>query len=114
METFICDIAGEDHTLTVFVVLQVEFERVPSDSGLSPSMNAAVHDLEFNRLVTSTEKYSVSPDDWLHGQAVATGLSSERATSAMWDMACLLPGPHLPDSKTFRWLQRTLLTIDTR
>jgi hypothetical protein len=113
-ETFICDMAGEYITVTAFAVLRQELELISNNSGHYPAIMAAKRDLEFDHVTTNTAMRPISLDDWLYGQSLVKHLNSERAKSAIWDMSRLPPGPHLPDSTTFRWLQRTLLVLETR
>jgi hypothetical protein len=113
-ETFICEIAGDHILVTAFAVLRRELELVPSHSVYYPALMAAGCDLAFDYVVTGNATYPTPLDDWLHGQSLVRYLSSERAKSAIWDMSRLPPGHHLPDSTTFRWLQRTIITLETR
>jgi hypothetical protein len=113
-ETFICEIAGDHLLVTAFAVLRQELELAPSQSGHYPALMAADCDLTFDFVVTGAATYPTALDDWLHGQSLIKHLSSERSKSAIWDMSRLPPGHHLPDSTTFRWLQRTLLPLETR
>jgi len=113
-ETFICEIAGDHLLVSAFAVLRQDLELVHSQSSRYPALMAAGCDLVFDYVVTGTATYPTPLDDWLHGQSLVKHLNSERAKSAIWDMSRLPPGRHLPDSATFRWLQRTLLTLKTR
>ena len=113
-ETFICEVAGDHLLVTAFGVLRQELELTPSNAGHYPALMALGCDLDFDYVVTGTASYPTSLEDWLHGQSLMKHLNSERAKSAIWDMSRLPPGPHRRDSMTFRWLQRTLLPLETR
>jgi hypothetical protein len=113
-ETFICEIAGEHLLITAFAVLREDLELVQSQSSRYPALMAASCDLAFDYGSTGSAMYPIPLNDWLHEQTLAKRLNSERAKSAIWDMSRLPPGSHIPNSETFRWLQRTIISLNTR
>ncbi|KAJ7187486.1 hypothetical protein GGX14DRAFT_485479 [Mycena pura] len=111
-ETFIREV-GEDHRLvTTFATLRPDLGLAPSQSSRYPALMAAGWDLVFDHVITAAT-YPTPLNDWLHGQTMMKHLTAERAKSSLWDMTRLPPGQHVPDSQTFRWLQRTLLNVET-
>jgi hypothetical protein len=113
-ETFICEIAGEHHLIMAFAVLREDLELVQSQSTCYPELMAAGSDLAFDYVNTGSATYPIPLDDWLHEQKVVNHLNSERAKTAIWDMSRSPSGSHIPNSKTFRWLQRSIITVPTR
>jgi hypothetical protein len=113
-ETFICEIAGEHLLITAFAVLREDLEVVQSQSSRYPALMAAGCDLAFDYVNTGSAMYPIPLDDWLHGQTLVKHLGSERVKSAIWDMSRLPPGSHLRGSATFRWLQRSIISVSTR
>jgi hypothetical protein len=119
METFLYEHAGQTRKLTAFAVLREEYDAAQSPSmgflWFSPSQ-AVQHDLAFDfvDLEMPTVDYPSPTDDWSDGQALVEHITSTRAMSAVWDLTRLPIGSHHAHSQTFRYLQRSFHTFESR
>ena len=116
-ETFIYEHAGKTVMFTTLAILREVYDVAVSPCYHSTSMTAleaAQYDLEFDFIVMDLVVDPSLLDDWLYEQLLIEYLDSERRKSAIWDLSRLPAGSHLSDSKTFRWLKRDLLPLDTR
>ena len=116
-ETFIYEQAGKTVMLMTFAILREVYDVAVSPCCHSTSMTAleaARYDLEFDFITADVAVDTKLLDDWLYEQLLIEYLDSERRKSAIWDLSRLPAGSHLSDSRTFRWLKRDLLPVDTR
>jgi hypothetical protein len=113
-ETFVCDNAGDSYIVFAVAVLREHLELTPSRPGHRGELSTTEHDLAFDFVVVGATTHSAPLDSWLHEQSIVSYLRSDRVRSAIWDLSRLPPGSHHPDSTTFQWLRRSLVTVDTR
>jgi hypothetical protein len=113
-ETFVYDFAGNNHVVSAFAILREDFELTPSHSCRFGEFATAKNDLAFDFAVVGQAMPSAPLDSWLHEQSAITQFSSSRVQSVICELSRLPPGPHLPDSASFRWLRRTSKTVLTQ
>jgi hypothetical protein len=113
-ETFVCDNAGDSYIVFVVAVLREYLRLTPSGPGRNGELSTAEHDLAFDFAVVGATTHSAPLDSWLLEQNIVSYLRSDWVRSAIWALSHLPPGSHHPDSKTFQWLRRSFVTIDTR
>lgn len=117
IETFAVDYQNEIKVVVCVAVLKEEYDlRLPKPRASMGSANRcrAEFIFEFTLLDVSHAGPSASPSDWIQVQGSADYFDRERTCFALWDLGRLPPGPHLPDSESFRWIKQSVTAFPAR